>query len=486
MRAHFGAASARSVRTSSSSATEARNAARAVSLVTDCRATTVSRPTCCQHRAGVAAAWLGHEAGMDGRASRASGRLDAVHDFLYAEAAGGIVLALAAVAALVWANSPVGGSYAALWQHEFTIGVGPASLSEDLRHWVNDGLRVVFFFVVGLEIKRELVTGELRDPRAALLPVMAAAGGVVLPALIFLALTAGGEASAGWGIPMATDIAFALGVLALLGERVPIGAKLFLLTIAIVDDIIAITVISVAYSDIIDLGWLWAAVGGLLAVVGLRAVGVNRIWPYVLVGGGVWVATLASGVHATIAGVALGLLTPAEPVGGRDVLGLLQHRLHPVSALVIVPLFALANAGVVLDLDALAAPGGARLVAAVVLGLLVGKTLGIAGVTLLARRLRWGVLPVAVTTRYVWGLAALAGIGFTVSLLIADLAYDVERLTDTAKLGILAGSLTATLLGASIMFPGRHPRPGHFPPPENGAASRRQDEPQRARHASPD
>src|SRR5512144_3327957 len=253
---------------------------------------------------------LGHEARMDGRSSGSLGRLDALREFLYAETAGGIVLALAAVAALVWANSPVGGSYAALWQHEVTVGVGPASLSEDLRHWVNDGLMMVFFFVVGLEIKRELVTGELRDPRAALLPVMAAAGGVVLPALIFLALTAGGEASAGWGIPMATDIAFALGVLALLGERVPIGAKLFLLTIAIVDDIIAITVIAVAYSDSIAPGWRGAAVGGLLAVVGLRAIGVSRIWPYVLVGVGVWVATLASGVHATIAGVALGLLTP--------------------------------------------------------------------------------------------------------------------------------------------------------------------------------
>jgi NhaA family Na+:H+ antiporter len=429
---------------------------------------------------------LGHEARMDGRSSRSLGRLDALRDFLHAEAAGGIALALAAVVALVWANSPVRGSYGVLWQHELTVGVGRASLSEDLRHLVNDGLMVVFFFVVGLEIKRELVIGELRDPRAALLPVMAAAGGVVLPALIFLALTVGGDASAGWGIPMATDIAFALGVLALLGERVPIGAKLFLLTIAIVDDIIAITVIAVAYSDSIAPGWLGGAVGGLMAVVGLRAVGVSRIWPYVLVGVGVWVATLESGVHATIAGVALGLLTPAQPVGGRDVLGLLEHKLHPVSAFVIVPLFALANAGVVLDLDQLAAPGAARLVTAVVLGLLVGKTLGIAGVTLLARRLRWGVLPTGVTTRYVWGLAALAGIGFTVSLLIADLAYDVERLTDTAKLGILAGSLTAALLGASIMFPGRHPRRDHSPAPESVAPSRGQQEPQRARHASQD
>jgi NhaA family Na+:H+ antiporter len=378
--------------------------------------------------------------------------------FLHAEVAGGIVLAVAAALALLWANSPLVGSYTSLWGFKLTLGIGPTSITEDLRHWVNDGLMAIFFFVVGLEIKRELVTGELRDPRAALLPVLAAFGGVVLPALLFLAVTIGSDAAAGWGIPMATDIAFALGVLALLGERVPIGAKLFLLTIAIADDILAITVIALAYSNSISPGWLGGAVGGLLAVAGLRAIGVSAIWPYVAFGVVVWVATLESGIHATIAGVALGLLTPAQPVGGRDVLGLLEHRLHPVSAFGIVPLFALANAGVAVSAEALRAPGAARLAGAVVLGLLVGKTLGIAGTTLLARRLGLGVLPSGVTTRYVWGLAALAGIGFTVSLFLADLAYDTATRTDTAKLGILTGSLTAALLGAAILFPGRHPR----------------------------
>ena len=399
------------------------------------------------------------------------GLLDPLREFLHAEAAGGIVLAVAAGVALGWANSPLAESYTTLWGYKLTIGVGPASLTEDLRHWVNDGLMAVFFFVVGLEIKRELVTGELRDPRAALLPVLAAAGGVVLPALLFLALTAGTAAAAGWGIPMATDIAFALGVLALLGERVPIGAKLFLLTIAIVDDILAITVIAVAYSDSISPGWLGGAVGGLLAVAGLRAIGVHSIWPYVPIGIAVWVATLESGVHATIAGVALGLLTPAQPLGGRDVLGVLEHRLHPFSAFLVVPLFALANAGVAVSGDALSAPGAARLAGAVVLGLLAGKIFGIAGTTLLARRLGLGVLPEGVTTRYVWGLAALAGIGFTVSLFIADLAYDSDALTDTAKVGILAGSLTAALLGAAILFPGRHPRPQDPDAHEEPAAS---------------
>jgi NhaA family Na+:H+ antiporter len=396
--------------------------------------------------------------GRTGREQGSRRLLDPLREFLQAEAAGGIVLAVTAVIALVWANSPAADSYAGLWGHQLTIGVGAASVTEDLRHWVNDGLMTVFFFVIGLEVKRELVTGELRDPRAALLPVLAAAGGVALPALIFLSLTAGSAAVAGWAIPIATDIAFALGVLALLGERVPVGAKLFLLTIAIVDDITAITVIAVAYSDSIAPGWLGGAGGGLLAVVGLRAIGVGAIWPYVPLGVGVWVATLESGVHATLAGVALGLLTPATPVAGRDVLGLLEHRLHPLSAFLIVPLFALANAGVALDPDALAAPGAGRLAAAVAIGLLVGKILGVAGVTLVARRLHLGVLPAGVTTRYVWGLAALAGIGFTVSLFIADLAYDQAALTDTAKIGILAGSVTAALLGAAILFPGRHPR----------------------------
>jgi NhaA family Na+:H+ antiporter len=392
----------------------------------------------------------------EGRTSRPV--LDPLKEFLRAEAAGGLVLAVAAVAALAWANSPLAGSYEDLWATRLTIGVSPAAASEDLRHWVNDGLMAIFFFVIGLEIKRELVIGELRDPRAALLPVLAACGGVVLPALVFLSITPGGPAVDGWGIPIATDIAFALGVLALLGDRVPVGAKLFLLTIAIVDDIIAITVIAIAYSDSISPGWLASAAAGLIGAIGVRAVGVNRIWPYVPLALAVWFATLQSGVHATIAGVVLGLLTPAGPVGGRDVLRVLEHRLHPVSAFLIIPLFALANAGVALDRDALSTSGAARLAGAVAIGLVIGKVFGIAGVTLLALRLRVGVLPEGVTTRYVWGLAALAGIGFTVSLFIADLAYEDVALRDTAKIGILAGSVSAGLLGSAILFPGRHPR----------------------------
>jgi NhaA family Na+:H+ antiporter len=371
------------------------------------------------------------------------------------EASGGIVLVVAAVVALLWANSPLSGLYDDLWHAELRLGAGGFSLTEDLQHWVNDGLMAVFFFVVGLEIKRELVTGELRDRRAATLPAVAALGGVVLPALLFLALVGGGPAARGWGIPMATDIAFAVGVLALLGNRVPGGAKLLLLSIAIVDDILAIAVIAFVYTEGVSLGWLTAAAGGLLLVLLLRRLGVTHIWPYVVVGVVVWLATFESGVHATIAGVALGLLTPTDQVGGRQVLEQLEHRLHPLSAFVIVPLFALANAGVDLRGGALEAATTGRLALAVAVALVVGKTLGIAGATLLAQRLGIGRLPSGVGTRHVWGLAALGGIGFTVSLFVADLAYDAASLTDQAKVGIFAGSLVSAVGGSLILRSGR-------------------------------
>jgi len=378
--------------------------------------------------------------------------LDPLQDFLHSEAVGGLVLAATAIAALIWANSPIAESYDTFWNGELTLGAGSVAITEDLRHWVNDGLMAVFFFVVGLEIKRELVTGELRDPKSAALPVVAAVGGVALPALIFLVITWGTPAAVGWGIPMATDIAFAVGVLALLDGRVPAGAKLLLLTVAIVDDIIAITVIAVAYTATLSIGWLAAAVGGLVLVVGLRAAGVTAIWPFVPIGIFMWVATLESGVHATVAGVALGLLTPARPVKGRALLEQLEHRLHPFSAFVVIPLFALANAGVALGTDTLRAAADSRLAWAVAVGLVAGKVFGITGAAMLALRLRFGALPDGVGMRQLWGVAALGGIGFTVSVFIADLAYADAALTETAKIGIIAGSLVAGLFGAAILL----------------------------------
>jgi NhaA family Na+:H+ antiporter len=362
----------------------------------------------------------------------------AVRRFLAAEATGGIVLLGAAVVALVWANSPWSSSYESLW-------------STEVRHWVNDGLMAVFFFVVGLEIKRELVVGELRSPRAAALPVIAAVGGMAVPALLYLAVNAGDPGADGWGIPMATDIAFAVGVVALLGSRVPAPLKLFLLALAIVDDIGAIVLIAVFYSDGID--------GVAFAVAGAAALAVVALWrlraPWItLVAAAVvlWGATYESGVHATIAGVVLGLLTPARPSGASPA-ERLEHRLHPVASFGIVPLFALANAGVRIEAAVLDAPGAGAVALGVALGLVVGKPVGVAGATWLALRTGLGRLPGGVTLPQVLGVGAVAGIGFTVSLFITGLAFPPGRadLDAAAKIGVLAASVLAAMAGSVLL-----------------------------------
>jgi NhaA family Na+:H+ antiporter len=377
-----------------------------------------------------------------------------MRDFLRAEAAGGLALLVGSAVALLWVNVVDAGGYASFWAIHIKLGIGGASIDESLAHWVNDGLMTLFFFLISLEIKRELVVGELRHPKRAALPIIAALGGIVVPIVIFLAVTGGHDAS-GWGIPMATDAAFAIGVLALLGDRVSEGVKLLLLTIAVVDDVAAIGVIAVAYTDHLSLGWLAAAVGGLLVVAAMRALGVRRILAYVPLGLFVWVATFESGVHATLAGVALALLTPAVPIGGRDVLGELEHRLHPWVNLAILPVFALADAGVKLGGGELSDSSGRRIALAVALGLVVGKFVGIAGATTAALRLRLGTLPSGVDLRSLLGAAALGGIGFTVSLFITPLAYDDPLLAGAAKLGILGGSVIAAAIGVTIFATGR-------------------------------
>ncbi len=378
-------------------------------------------------------------------------------DFLRAEAGGGLALLLGSVAALVWVNLVDASGYAAFWGTHVNIGIGDASIDETLGHWVNDGLMTFFFFLISLEIKRELVTGELRHPKRAALPIIAALGGVVTPIAIFLAVSGGHDAS-GWGIPMATDAAFAIGVLALLGDRVGVGVKLLLVTIAVVDDVAAILVIAVAYTDHLSLGWLELAAAGLAGTAAMRLLGARRILVYVPIGIFVWVATLESGVHATLAGVALALITPATPVGGRDVLGELEHRLHPWVNYAILPLFALANAGVRLSGGELSDADGRRIALAVALGLVVGKFVGIAGATLAALKLRLGALPSGVDLGGLLGAAALGGIGFTVSLFITPLAYDDPLLIGAAKLGILGGSLVSAAIGITIFVAiGVHP-----------------------------
>lgn len=380
-----------------------------------------------------------------------------MRDFLRAEAGGGLALLLGSVAALLWVNVIDAGGYASFWATHLNIGIGGASLDESFAHWVNDGLMTLFFFLISLEIKRELVRGDLRHPKRAALPIIAALGGVITPIVVFLAIT-GGHDAGGWGIPMATDAAFAIGVLALLGDRVGVGVKLFLVTIAVVDDVAAICVIAVAYTDHLSLGWLAVAVAGLAGVVATRLLGARRILVYVPLGLFVWVATLESGVHATLAGVTLALITPAVPVEGRDVLGELEHGLHPWVNYAILPLFALANAGVKLGGGELSDSDGRRIAIAVALGLVVGKFIGIAGATMAALRLRLGALPEGVDLGGLLGAAALGGIGFTVSLFITPLAYSDPLLVGAAKIGILGGSVISAAIGITIFIAtGIHP-----------------------------
>lgn len=378
--------------------------------------------------------------------------VDPLTDFLKDEASSGLFLLAATVIALVWANSPASEAYDSLWETTLTIGAGDFALSDDLRHWVNDGLMAVFFFVVGLEIKREMVTGELNSRAAAALPAVAAVGGTVVPALVFVVIVAGGEGASGWAVAMATDIAFVAGVLALLGDRVSSGVKLFLLAVAVVDDIIAITIIAGVYTEGISVAWMLGALAGLAAVAAMRRLGVAHPLAYVPLALAIWIATYESGVHATIAGVALGLMTPARPVGGREVLRELEHRIHPFTGFVIVPLFALANAGVALGGDALADAASSRLTWAIVAGLVIGKLVGIAAATLGGLQAGVGELPEGMRVTQTWGVAALGGIGFTVSLFIAQLAFDTPALQDQAKVGIFAGSLVSGLLGAGILI----------------------------------
>jgi Na+:H+ antiporter, NhaA family len=410
--------------------------------------------------------------------------------FLNTEAAGGSVLLGATAAALVLANSPFAESYESLWRTDLRIAVGTFEVAQDARHWVNDGLMALFFFVVGLEIKRELVAGELNDVRKAMIPVVAAAGGMAAPALVYLVFNVGDAGAAGWGIPMATDIAFAVGVLALLSNLIPSGLKVFLLSLAIVDDIGAILVIALFYSGGIEFGWLLAAVGLLAVIEVLRRLKVYWTPVYAVIGIAVWLATFESGVHATIAGAALGLLAPARPTdprGFRDVFEeasamsaepdaeslravqlqsnevvsvaeRLEHLLHPWTSYFVIPLFALANAGLVLNLSEIADALSSKVAIGIVGGLVVGKTIGISGATWLAVRFSLGRLPDGVQWRHVVGASIVAGVGFTVSLFITALAFDDTQLVAEAKLGVFIASLLAGLAGAAVLAIGHRRR----------------------------
>jgi NhaA family Na+:H+ antiporter len=376
--------------------------------------------------------------------------------FLREEAAGGVLLMLSAAAALAIANSPLGDAWEELWHTSLGLVLGDQAWSMSLGHWVNDGLMAVFFLVVGLEIKRELVLGELRDPRTALLPIVAAVGGAAVPAAIFLALNAGGPGASAWGVPMATDIAFALGVLALVGSRVPTSVKVFLATLAIVDDLLAVLVIAVFYTGSLDLLGVTEAAACVALLLVANRLGVRSLAVYGLLGVALWVGVLVSGVHATIAGVLLAATIPAT-VGQRpddrrptrSPLVELEHALHPLSAFLIVPVFALANAGARLtgDLGVLLEP----VTLGVVLGLLLGKPIGILGATWAVGRATGRGLPEGATRGQMAALGIIAGIGFTMSLFIADLAVLGPEDHRGAKLGILAASVAAGVLGWAAM-----------------------------------
>ena len=413
-----------------------------------------------------------------------------LQEFLRTEVSGGLVLLGASVLALLWANLATG-AYLDFWSNELTLRIGDYAVTEDLQHVVNDGLMAIFFLVIGLEVKRELVTGELSSRQAALLPAFAALGGVVLPALIFIGLTGGGDEARGWGIPMATDVAFALAALAALGRRVPTALVAFLLGVAVIDDIVAILVVALYYTDALAVAWLAAALCGLAAIYGLQSMGVRYMGVYVVLGLAVWFATLESGVHATIAGVAIGLLTPVRPFQRPEVvsaeailtaeatddapddpdadaarwrrlswlsreavspLARVEHGLHPWSSFLVLPIFALANAGIVLDAESLRAAAETPVALAVAAGLVVGKILGLTAGTALAVRLGLSALPPGVRWAHIMGVGALAGIGFTVSLFITELAYADPDVIDAAKIGVLGGSIVAAALGMLLLL----------------------------------
>jgi NhaA family Na+:H+ antiporter len=369
------------------------------------------------------------------------------------EAAAGLVLLGAAVLALIAANSSLNDDYERALALPLSIGVAPFVLSKSLLHWINDGLMVIFFFVVGLEIKREILRGALSSRKAALLPVIAALGGMIAPALIYSAINWDNNvALKGWAIPAATDIAFVVGVLAVLGSRVPQSLKVFLLALAIIDDLGAILIIAFFYTGDLSLSALALAFAGVAALALLNHLNVMRVWAYVLIGAFVWLCVLKSGVHATLAGVATALAVPLTDAKGREgPLERLEHRLSPWVSFVILPIFAFANAGIYLgeiSLKDLTSP----ISLGIALGLIIGKPLGIYSFARAAIRSGAGARPDGATEMQLFGTAILGGIGFTMSLFIGMLAFPDPDASAHVKLGVLTGSLVSAILGYIVLL----------------------------------
>lgn len=374
-----------------------------------------------------------------------------LREFMQKESAGGITLIFAAFAALIVANSPLLGAYRAWLDIPIVAGFGGFVIDKPLLLWVNDGLMAVFFFLIGLEVKREVLDGQLSSWDKASLPLVAAIGGMAIPAIVFLAINSGTpENTAGWAIPAATDIAFALGILALLGPRVPVALKALLLAIAVIDDIGAITIIALFYTGEIDTTYLM--MGGVVFLL-MLAIGRMRVAsaiPYVLLAILMWAFILKSGVHATLAGVAAALTVPMVARNGERPLEHMEHALHPWVAFLVIPIFGFANAGVTLlgldPMDALA-----PLPLGIALGLLIGKQVGILGFAWLAVKTRIASLPQGVSWRQIHGLSLFAAIGFTMSLFIGNLAFVSAEQVDAVKLGVLSGSTIAAITGFFLL-----------------------------------
>lgn len=376
-------------------------------------------------------------------------------EFFKLEAASGIMLLLFAIIALVWANSPLASQYQRVLDYHVTVGFGSLALSKSLLHWINDGLMAVFFLSVGMEIKRELVIGELKSLKQAALPIGAAVGGMIVPAAIYACFNYGTPNISGWGIPMATDIAFALGALSLLGKkRAPRGLAIFLAALAIVDDLGAVLVIALFYTGQISWIALLVAGGILTALILANRMGSDSVFLFLVLGFFLWLALLKSGVHATVAGVLLGMTIPVRSgsgSGGRPMLERLEHALQPWVAFAIMPVFALANAGIALDTGSFREAVNSPVSLGIFFGLFLGKQIGIFGAVHLLLRSKLATLPRQATMRQMYGVSLLGGIGFTMSMFITNLAFGSNGVLEIAKLGIILASLLSAIAGLVIL-----------------------------------
>jgi NhaA family Na+:H+ antiporter len=376
----------------------------------------------------------------------------ALDKFFASDSAGGILLILSAILAMFAANSAFAPYYDGVLNSYLSITINDDGLSKPLILWINDGLMAIFFFLIGLELKREMLEGKLKNPRDVLLPGAAAVGGMVVPALFFAALNWGNpETISGWAIPAATDIAFALGILALVGTRAPVSLKVFLLTLAILDDLGAILIIALFYTADLKVNYLIMALAPLAVMLWMNHKRVHRIAPLLLLGTVLWLLVLKSGVHATLAGVVTAFLIPMKDVWGKSPLHALEHALAPYVLYLIVPIFAFANAGVVLEglsIDAFLSP----LPLGIALGLILGKQIGVLGVTW--AMVKWGVaaMPHGANWLHIYGVACLAGIGFTMSLFIGGLSYASPELMNQVRIGVLSGSLVSAVLGFAVLY----------------------------------